>query len=64
MSVLVTAASKHGATMEIAELDKSGLGFAEKGIVIALRAPEGDYRDWDDIRRWASAIAAVLHAEE
>ena len=39
-------------------------GFAEKAIVVALRAPEADYRDWDKIRRWASAIANVLNAEK
>lgn len=41
-------------------LDKSRLGFAERAIVTALRAPEGDYRDWDEIRSWAAAIAQTL----
>ena len=35
------------------KLDRSTLGFAEKAIVLALRAPEGDFRNWEDIRRWA-----------
>jgi menaquinone-dependent protoporphyrinogen oxidase len=42
------------------KLDKAALGFAEKAIVLALRAPEGDFRDWDAIRGWASGIAADL----
>ena len=42
------------------KLDRSALGFAEKAIVVALRAPEGDFRNWEDIRRWAKEIAAVL----
>ena len=42
------------------KLDKSALGFAEKAIVLALRAPEGDFRDWEDIRRWAKEIAGAL----
>ena len=25
-----------------------------------LRAPEGDFRDWDEIRAWAGAIADAL----
>lgn len=43
-------------------LDRSRLGFAEKAIVMALRAPEGDFRDWDEIRAWAAGIAAKLEA--
>ncbi len=44
------------------KLDKSTLGFAEKAIVLALRAPEGDFRHWEEIRRWAKEIAAALQA--
>ena len=43
-------------------LDKSRLNFGEKALVIALRAPEGDFRDWDEIRSWASDIADALEA--
>lgn len=39
-------------------LDPSLLNFAERAIVAALRAPSGDFRDWDDIRSWAREIAA------
>lgn len=42
------------------KLDKGALGFAEKAIVLALRAPEGDFRDWDAIRGWAREIAVDL----
>lgn len=38
------------------------LSFAEKAIAVALRAPEGDFRDWDAIRSWASQIADALEA--
>jgi menaquinone-dependent protoporphyrinogen oxidase len=41
-------------------LDKRTLGFAEKAIVMALRAPEGDFRDWEAIRAWAREIATAL----
>lgn len=41
-------------------LDRSLLGFAEKAIVMALRAPEGDFRDWEEIAAWSEAIARAL----
>ncbi|MCA3748081.1 MAG: hypothetical protein IN808_02955 [Rubrobacter sp.] len=42
------------------KLDKGALGFGEKAIVLALRVPEGDFRDWEAIREWAQEIAAEL----
>ena len=41
-------------------LDRSKLGFAERMIVKAVKAPDGDFRDWDEIRTWADAIASDL----
>ena len=41
-------------------LDRSRLGFAERMIVKAVKAPDGDFRDWDEIGAWADAIAAKL----
>ena len=41
-------------------LDRSRLGFADKAIVVALRAPEGDFRDWDAIHAWADEISRTL----
>jgi menaquinone-dependent protoporphyrinogen oxidase len=45
------------------KIDKSKLSFGEKAILIAVRATEGDYRDWDAIDRWAKSIAAELAKE-
>lgn len=45
-------------------LDESKLGFAEKLIVKALKAPLGDYRDWDAVKTWAMAIAGELIKEQ
>lgn len=44
------------------KLDREKLGFGERAIVRALRAPEGDFRDWDEIRAWAGEIADELSA--
>jgi menaquinone-dependent protoporphyrinogen oxidase len=41
-------------------LDKSLLGLGEKAVVVAVRAPEGDFRDWDAIDGWAAEIARQL----
>lgn len=44
-------------------LDRSRLGFAERAVVRALRAPEGDDRDWDEIAAWADGIARALQPD-
>ena len=41
-------------------LDKHRLGLAERAIVAAVKAPEGDYRPWAEIDAWAGRIAAAL----
>ena len=41
-------------------IDLQTLNLAEKLIVKALKAPVGDYRDWDAITAWAASIAAAL----
>jgi menaquinone-dependent protoporphyrinogen oxidase len=42
------------------KLVKAQLNFGEKAIVLALRAPEGDFRDWGEIKAWAAEIADAL----
>ena len=41
-------------------LDHSHLSFAERVMVKAVRAPEGDFRDWHVIEAWAASIARNL----
>jgi menaquinone-dependent protoporphyrinogen oxidase len=43
-------------------LDKQLLGFGERAMVTAMRAPVGDFRDWEAVRSWAEAIAAEMVA--
>lgn len=43
-------------------LDRSALKFHERAMVAALRAPEGDFRDWAAIGAWAAEIDVALRA--
>jgi menaquinone-dependent protoporphyrinogen oxidase len=43
-------------------LDRKLLGFGEKALVVAVRAPEGDFRDWQAIDGFAGEIAAHLQS--
>jgi menaquinone-dependent protoporphyrinogen oxidase len=46
------------------KLDPDDLNFFERGAVKMVKAPTGDFRDWDMIRQWASNIAKALLEEE
>ncbi len=41
-------------------LDHEKLSFPERMVIRAVRAPEGDYRDWPAIDAWAERIASEL----
>ena len=41
-------------------LNHNRLSFAERMMVKAVRAPEGDFRDWQAIEAWAASIARNL----
>ena len=41
-------------------LDKHRLGLAERAMVAAVKAPEGDVRPWDEIDAWVDRIAAAM----
>jgi menaquinone-dependent protoporphyrinogen oxidase len=42
------------------KIDRGALSIPERMMVRALKVPEGDYRDWDEIRAWAQSIASEL----
>ncbi len=42
------------------KLDAAMLSLRERIAVRAIRVTAGDYRDWDDLETWASAIAETL----
>ena len=57
---LVAAAWARGHRAFAGKLDKHELGLVERLTVRAVRAPEGDFRDWSAIRSWAREIGDSL----
>ena len=51
-----------GHTVFAGRLDQDRLGFGERAMVTAMRAPTGDFRDWEAIRAWGADIAGQLAA--
>jgi menaquinone-dependent protoporphyrinogen oxidase len=45
------------------KIDKGQLSFPERAVVRTVGAAEGDYRDWNEIRAWATDIATALTSE-
>jgi menaquinone-dependent protoporphyrinogen oxidase len=41
-------------------LSRDHLKLRERAVVAAVRAPEGDFRDWDAVNAWAEEIASFL----
>jgi menaquinone-dependent protoporphyrinogen oxidase len=58
--VAATGAREH--RVFAGKLVRRQLGFADKAIAVALRVPDGDFRDWTEIRRWAAGIADALRS--
>ena len=42
------------------KLAKKHLSFPDRAMASAIRAAEGDFRNWDEIRDWATGIADTL----
>jgi menaquinone-dependent protoporphyrinogen oxidase len=45
------------------KLDKAQLSLGQRATTGLLRVPYGDYREWDAITAWATAIARALTAD-
>lgn len=56
--VRVTGAREH--RVFAGKLDKTKLNVLERSAVRAVKAPYGDFRDWDEIYGWAVTIAEEL----
>jgi menaquinone-dependent protoporphyrinogen oxidase len=57
-AVATTRAREH--RLFAGKLNRHRLGLAERAMVLALRAPEGDFRDWAAVEAWARGIADTL----
>jgi menaquinone-dependent protoporphyrinogen oxidase len=44
-------------------VDSKKMNLIEKWMIKNVKAPMGDFRDWDAITAWASAIADALRRE-
>jgi menaquinone-dependent protoporphyrinogen oxidase len=44
------------------KLVRKQLSFPERAIVSALRVPEGDFRDWAEVRQWGAGVADAMGA--
>jgi menaquinone-dependent protoporphyrinogen oxidase len=64
VELLVGRTGAHGHRTFPGRLARADLGLPEKLVVAALRAPEGEFRPWDEIRAWATEIAASLASPE
>jgi menaquinone-dependent protoporphyrinogen oxidase len=45
------------------KLDRKRLNLIERTAVRAAKSPDGDFRDWDEIRAWSDDIAQALEQQ-
>lgn len=60
VATIAAALDARGHRVFPGKLDKSKLSLAEKALVMSLRVPDGDFRNWDEVAAWAGEIAAAL----
>jgi menaquinone-dependent protoporphyrinogen oxidase len=60
LDAMMRATGARGHRLFIGKLDRSSLGFGERLIAKVVKAPEGDFRDWEAIRSWAREIAMAV----
>jgi menaquinone-dependent protoporphyrinogen oxidase len=58
---LVATVGARGHRTFAGRLDRGQLGIGEKLVVSAVRAPDGDFRDWEALAAWAREIAIGLN---
>ncbi len=62
LAELMAATGARGHRIFVGKLDTSQLSFGERLVVKMVKAPVGDFRDWEVIRAWARQIAGALPA--
>jgi menaquinone-dependent protoporphyrinogen oxidase len=48
------------ATLFAGKLEPAAMGFGERAVILLLRAPSGDFRDWNGIRSWARSLVPLF----
>jgi menaquinone-dependent protoporphyrinogen oxidase len=62
LAELLAASGAREHRVFVGKLHRDALGLGEKLAVKLVKAPQGDFRDWDAIRAWGGEIATVLSA--
>ena len=57
---MIAMSGARGHKVFAGKLDKEKLNLAERAVVRGVRAPYGDFRDWDDVFAWTLEIAHSL----
>jgi menaquinone-dependent protoporphyrinogen oxidase len=60
VTALGVAIGAWGHRLFAGRLDRQELRWVERATTRVVHAPEGDFRDHDEIRRWASGVASTL----
>ena len=60
LTSLVPLVGARGHRVFPGRLDERLLTFEERAMATAMRAPFGDFRDWDAVRGWCDEVAARL----
>jgi menaquinone-dependent protoporphyrinogen oxidase len=59
---IIHETSARGHKIFVGRLEKDQLGLKERLITLAIRAPQGDFREWEVIRAWAREIGRELQS--
>jgi menaquinone-dependent protoporphyrinogen oxidase len=62
LAEMMQATRARGHRIFVGKLAKDELGLGERLAVKMVKAPDGDFRDWDAIRGWAREIATAVMA--
>jgi menaquinone-dependent protoporphyrinogen oxidase len=62
VAALAAAVGARGHGLFAGRLDRQELRWVERATTRLVHAPEGDFRDHDAIRQWASGVASALTA--
>jgi menaquinone-dependent protoporphyrinogen oxidase len=60
VSALVAAVHAREHRLFSGRLEMARLGLVQRAVARAVHVAEGDYRDWDAIEEWGTAIATAI----